>query len=162
MNNGNGANGNEEGAFGELGPLATTHVCADMCAGFQYFALQYATQCFCGNSYDSGGPAPGGDADCNMPCSGDPTVMCGAGWRNSVYEITGQVALDVLETAVTYTYKGCYVDTPTRDLSGPMYNMDSQATVRVCAELCVGYTYFGVQAEQQCFCGDTFGSCSFF
>ena len=50
MNNGNGANGNEEGAFGELGPLATTHVCADMCAGFQYFALQYASQCFCGNS----------------------------------------------------------------------------------------------------------------
>ena len=53
MNNGNGANGNEEGAFGELGPLATTHVCADMCAGFQYFALQYASQCFCGNSCET-------------------------------------------------------------------------------------------------------------
>ena len=81
--------------------------------------------------------------------------MCGAGWRNSVYHITGQVDLDVLQTAVTYTYEGCFVDTPSRELSGPMFNMGDQATVRVCAELCVGYTYFGVQAEQQCFCGDT-------
>ena len=104
---------------------------------------------------DGGGPAPGGDDDCNMPCSGDPTVMCGAGWRNSVYRITGQVDLDVLQTAVTYTYEGCFVDTPSRELSGTMFNMGDQATVRVCAELCVGYTYFGVQAEQQCFCGDT-------
>ena len=56
MNNNNDANGNDVGAFGDLGPLATTHLCADMCAGYQYFGLQYSAQCFCGNEYDGGDP----------------------------------------------------------------------------------------------------------
>eukprot|EP01043_Picozoa_sp_COSAG02_P011561 COSAG02_NODE_427_length_22498_cov_11.745212_11_plen_656_part_00 len=158
MNNNNEANGNEAGSFGDLGPLATTHLCADMCAGFEYFGLQYSSQCFCGNEYDSSDTlGDAAESDCNMPCNGDPDVMCGGSWRNSVYHITGQVDLDVLETAVTYAYKGCYVDQGTRDLEGQMFNMGEQATTRVCAELCVGSTYFGTQAGQQCFCGMTYG-----
>ena len=41
MNNNNEANGNEVGAFGDLGALATPHLCADMCAGYDYFGVQY-------------------------------------------------------------------------------------------------------------------------
>ena len=112
-----------------------------MCAGYQFFGLQYSSQCFCGNEYDSS--ATLGDAaesDCNMPCNGDPTVMCGGSWRNSVYHITGEVDLDVLQADVTYSYRGCYVDQSTRALNGDQFNMGDQATTRVCAELCVGYT----------------------
>eukprot|EP01052_Picozoa_sp_SAG31_P046347 SAG31_NODE_8827_length_1380_cov_1.810304_2_plen_223_part_01 len=144
MNSGNEADANEDGAFGSLGALATPHMCADMCAGFQYFGLQYANQCFCGNEYDSGGEAD--SSDCNMACTGDDTIMCGGSWRNSVYHITGEVDLDVLQTAVTYSYVGCYVDSNDRDLSARANNMGQQASPRMCAELCVGYDYYGLQA----------------
>lgn len=126
-----------------------------MCAGFQYFGLQYASQCFCGNEYDSGGQAD--EADCSSACSGDATIMCGGSWRNSVYEITGAVDLDVLQTAVTYSYVGCYVDASSRDLGAVENNMGPDASPRLCAELCIGYTYYGLQAGVQCFCDNDYG-----
>ena len=75
-----------------------------------------------------------------------------------MYHITGQIDLDVLASTVTYTYQGCFVDQGTRDLEGTMFNMGDQGSTRICAELCVGYTYFGTQAGQQCFCGMTYGA----
>ncbi|PRP84595.1 hypothetical protein PROFUN_09268 [Planoprotostelium fungivorum] len=56
--------------------------CASICQGFSYFAVQYSTQCFCGNSYGRYGQAP--ESDCNMKCN-DGSSRCGSGWRNSVY-----------------------------------------------------------------------------
>ena len=93
-----------------------------------------------------------------MACSGDNSIMCGGSWRNSVYEITGEVDLDVLQTAVTYAYVGCYVDDSGRDLGAVQNNMGQQASPRLCAELCVGYTYYGLQAAEQCFCDNDYGS----
>ena len=49
--------------------------------------LQYSRFCICGNSYGSYGPAASDD-ECNMGCSGDSTIMCGGGFRNSVYRIS--------------------------------------------------------------------------
>jgi len=46
---------------------------------------QIRSYCGCGDAYGSQGTRP--EADCNMPCSGDSTQICGGGWTNSVYEI---------------------------------------------------------------------------
>jgi hypothetical protein len=35
--------------------------------------------------------------------------------------------------------------------------MAAQASIHTCAELCVGYTVFGLQYHNQCFCGNTYG-----
>merc|ERR1740130_2562500 len=61
----------------------------NFCAGYQYFGLQWHSYCYCGDDYGSFGPAESED-ECDTPCRGDATTMCGGGWRHSVYEITGQ------------------------------------------------------------------------
>lgn len=67
-------------------------VCAQLCTGFRYFALQFYNACFCDNANGmSLGAAP--EAECNTPCNGhdgsdgQEAIMCGGAWRNSVYEM---------------------------------------------------------------------------
>jgi hypothetical protein len=68
-------------------------MCAHLCAGFKYFALQFYNQCFCDNANAmSQGSAE--ESECNTPCNGHDgsdggeAVMCGGAWRNSVYQIS--------------------------------------------------------------------------
>lgn len=62
--------------------------CIALCKsqGFAYAATQYGRQCFCGNSYGQYGAAD----NCNMPCSGNPSELCGGFYANSVYKISGR------------------------------------------------------------------------
>ena len=58
-----------------------------------------------------------------------------------------------------YTYIGCFVDSRDRDLSGPTSGVatnpvDAAAT---CSTACSGFQYFGLQWENQCFCGASYG-----
>jgi hypothetical protein len=46
---------------------------------------QIRSYCFCGDAFGSQGTRS--EAYCDMPCSGDSSQICGAGWANSVYEI---------------------------------------------------------------------------
>lgn len=55
--------------------------------GYKYAGLQYGKECFAGNEYGSYGKVD--DSECNMPCDRDASVKCGAGWINSVYEVSG-------------------------------------------------------------------------
>jgi hypothetical protein len=55
--------------------------------GHQYMGLQFGGECWCGNeSYGKYGKVA--DADCNSPCSGKRSVMCGGDLRNSVFRVT--------------------------------------------------------------------------
>jgi hypothetical protein len=48
---------------------------------------------------------------------------------------------------------GCFVDNANRVLpESPQSSVPM--TVDLCSELCQGYTYFGVEAGNQCFCGN--------
>ncbi|CAM9901627.1 unnamed protein product, partial [Chrysoparadoxa australica] len=63
-------------------------VCAATCEaeGFSSFGLQYGIECFCGNSFGTYGLA-GSDDECSFSCPGNSQWRCGAGDRNSVYDI---------------------------------------------------------------------------
>jgi hypothetical protein len=62
----------------------TLEACATYCTGFTYFGVEYARECYCGNSFNPGsGPALA--TDCNFKCMGNPLELCGAGLRLSVY-----------------------------------------------------------------------------
>jgi hypothetical protein len=62
----------------------TLEACAIYCTGFTYFGVEYARECYCGNSFNPGsGPAPA--TDCNFLCKGNALEYCGAGLRLSVY-----------------------------------------------------------------------------
>ena len=51
----------------------TTESC--LSGGFKYAGTEYAGECYCGNAFlNGGGPAPDGNAYCNMPCNGNKQV----------------------------------------------------------------------------------------
>jgi hypothetical protein len=67
----------------------TVESCIKACEarGFSIAGLEYARQCFCGNSLPaSAQPTPGVIGDCTMPCTGNANQKCGAGNRLSLYE----------------------------------------------------------------------------
>lgn len=65
-----------------VNPVTTT-TCETACAqaGLLFAGLQYADECWCGDSYGSYGTS----TNCTMACSGNSAEICGGGWTNSVY-----------------------------------------------------------------------------
>ncbi|KAF9448413.1 copper radical oxidase [Macrolepiota fuliginosa MF-IS2] len=83
-------------------------VCMEQCSQFGYPAagVEFGIQCFCGDITDvtSANGVIGDEADCNIPCPGDPAHLCGGGARLNYY--TWQGNLNVWHTpAVTGQYK---------------------------------------------------------
>ena len=67
-----------------MGDDASPAACAMHCAGSRYMGLQNGNECYCDNA-NAMSQGQADEADCNMPCQGDATTMCGGGWRNSIY-----------------------------------------------------------------------------
>ena len=64
------------------------HVCVGACqsSGYAFAGMQYGYECYCGNSLpDRSLHRP--SSDCNMPCSGDDSQMCGGYWRINIYPV---------------------------------------------------------------------------
>ena len=64
----------------------TVEMCQDHCYdhGHSYAGVQARSECWCGSSL----PDPSlirPDSECNTPCAGNASQMCGGGWRNNVY-----------------------------------------------------------------------------
>jgi len=68
----------------------TVDECIDNCrkGNYKYAGLEARTQCFCGNSYDSGGVGRllGSEA-CSASCPGNNSQICGGVWALSLYEV---------------------------------------------------------------------------
>ena len=50
----------------------------------KYYGVQDGSECFCSNSYGTTGKKTS-DGDCNMPCQGNSSEICGGNSHNSVY-----------------------------------------------------------------------------
>eukprot|EP01059_Diplonema_ambulator_P007044 TRINITY_DN1657_c0_g1_i4.p1 TRINITY_DN1657_c0_g1~~TRINITY_DN1657_c0_g1_i4.p1 ORF type:complete len:370 (+),score=104.67 TRINITY_DN1657_c0_g1_i4:104-1111(+) len=126
----------------------TIERCIERCgtAGYTYSGLQFALECYCGNS-TSGGSLTSED-DCWMTCSGNDGEKCGSGKRNSVYKTSTPAFLEPY---------GCYDDDPNARTLPYLAADNDQMNVGYCIGMCAsqGYTYAGVQFGRQCFCGNT-------
>ncbi|GJE88412.1 WSC-domain-containing protein [Phanerochaete sordida] len=73
-------------------PNNTPATCVEYCdaAEFDYAGVEYGDECHCGTGYTGGARAP--TTDCNMPCSGNPSLTCGAGWRIQIYSSEPQTS----------------------------------------------------------------------
>jgi hypothetical protein len=65
----------------------TLESCATNCQGYSYFGVEYAGECYCGNTFQAGS-IPALNSDCSMVCPGDGGEFCGAGNRLSVFAST--------------------------------------------------------------------------
>ncbi|KAL8936038.1 MAG: hypothetical protein Q9216_005133 [Gyalolechia sp. 2 TL-2023] len=163
----------------------TVEKCAAFCSSYTYMALEYMSECYCGNTI---GPGAGlaTDNGCSMACSGNQGQLCGGSFRMSFYKkdktltststtlsatSSGTISVStgtsatatptgpsVVQTVGSYTHQGCYSEgTNTRAL-GDTFVVNSTMTVEVCAGFCKGYTYFGVEYSSECYCGNTIGA----
>ncbi len=64
----------------------TIELCQNACknGGFTYAGVEFATQCFCGNSIGGGG-SKALEAECNKPCAGNSKEICGGGNRINIF-----------------------------------------------------------------------------
>jgi len=65
----------------------TINRCFDFCRtvpNMVYFGLQNGRDCYCSPYYK---PMAGENSNCDLPCEGDPSQMCGGKTRSSVFEM---------------------------------------------------------------------------
>jgi hypothetical protein len=154
---------------GTVDGAMTNAKCQDACraTGYTFAGTEYSGECYCDNQIrNAGGPAPDGEAQCNMPCNGNQTDMCGGSNRLTLFKyFTGQdtttpasstspvvpVATGLPEG---FEYKGCYVDGPGFRIMNYQQPDDQSLTVGSCASKCAaaGYEIAGMEYSTQCFC----------
>ena len=130
----------------------TLEYCLDRCKNFEYTILGDGQNCFCSETIPIIELLP--DAECNKPCTGDPSNnKCGGYYKWSVYNnytpepFTGQCIQDysvILEGDVRV-----FDDVADRDIL--------DLTVERCLERCEDYKYAAVQNGGTCRCGNEFG-----
>ncbi|PPQ96884.1 hypothetical protein CVT26_005864 [Gymnopilus dilepis] len=78
----------------------TAESCTAACkaAGYVLAGLEYGQECWCDSYMPLAISTP--NSDCNMPCTGDATEICGAGNRLAVYQDSTAPPLDV-QTCLT-------------------------------------------------------------
>ena len=101
-----------------------------------------------------------------MACPGDASDSCGqAGWISVYYDPTkytagANPALYGPQTALTvgnYNLQGCYSEATTgRALSAKTPTAPKNGfTLELCEAACQGYTYWGMEYSNQCYCGNS-------
>lgn len=60
----------------------TPEKCAEACADFAYFGLEFGRECYCGNEYEG---VEQDEGECFKRCSGDASQLCGGPDSLSVY-----------------------------------------------------------------------------
>ncbi|KAL8752627.1 MAG: hypothetical protein Q9184_005668, partial [Pyrenodesmia sp. 2 TL-2023] len=159
----------------------TVEKCAAFCSSYTYMALEYMSECYCGNTIGVG--AVSATEGCTMACSGNAGQLCGGSFRLNFYKkdqssitsgtvtsttgtgtatgsatTTSSTGPAAVQTAGTFAYQGCYSEgTNARALAGTG-TASSTMTVEICAAFCKGYTYMGVEYSSECYCGDTIGT----
>jgi len=62
---------------------------------FKYIGHQYGGECWMSNTFGKYGQV--NDKECKMPCALEKDLICGGGWRNSVWSVT---AFDPMEARI--------------------------------------------------------------
>ncbi|KAH9996954.1 WSC domain-containing protein [Xylariaceae sp. FL0662B] len=142
----------------------TLQKCAELCDsnGYTISGSEYYTQCFCDNSIHNGGVADTDNTNCNSPCGGDSSQMCGGpGYLTIVSRGTPAVdqppapQTDGLNS--TWTYQGCWEDNVnnSRTLFWEL-QFPGTMTPTQCLWQCssFGYAAAGLEYGDECYCGD--------
>jgi hypothetical protein len=109
------------------------------------------------------------DTRCNIACPGDASDSCGqSGWISVYYDPTKYTAganpalygPQTPQTVGNYVLQGCYSEATTgRALSGQAPTAPTAGfTLELCEAACQGYTYWGIEYSNQCYCGNSLGT----
>ncbi|KAF2711719.1 WSC-domain-containing protein [Pleomassaria siparia CBS 279.74] len=95
----------------------TVEICQAFCSmttpPFQYFGLEYAAECYCGQALNSASTVLDATA-CNMPCKGSNSEYCGAG---GVMQIYGLASTSSVQSTVSSTVKSAVSSTVSTEVT---------------------------------------------
>ena len=138
----------------------TIDQCLSYCKGsnFAFAGIANGNTCRCGNT----APVVNvGRASCNTPCVSNSKQMCGGSNVMELWPTTQTGFTDAFSASIADStgYMGCWMDASVRILNGTTFTT-STMTPTSCAANCAaqGYTLSGVQAKNQCYCGNQLGS----
>lgn len=137
----------------------TPQSCASLCdgAGYVVSGTEYGAQCFCGNGITNNGTEAAA-GDCNMPCAGDATQVCGAGDRLSVVSKGPPVAIlppAPAQTVGNWTYQGCYSDNVNQvHVLAQQILFPGNMTPSMCLDRCAAFGFMaaGLEYGDECYC----------
>ncbi|KAJ9092947.1 hypothetical protein QFC19_008545 [Naganishia cerealis] len=153
----------------------TIEKCLAACLAARYTiaGVEYSGECWCDTQYRlGGGPAPDGNAQCNMACSGNSSQICGGPNRLNVWERDGTTTTTVVSVPTTTTtsatapgssstsgwgYLGCYTDNTASRTLRFAQNLGGQNNHENCQAACLkaGYQYSGTEYTAECYCDST-------
>lgn len=140
-----------------VGSSTTPSKCALDCRGqgYVYSGTEYGQECWCSNT----APSPNiltSSTDCNMPCAGDNSLLCGAGYRLT---ISHDLVFGTVDSHDPWGLLGCYIDDTASRTLPTMIPMGGQneMTINNCLDRCLasGNTYCGVEYHGECYGGTT-------
>ncbi|KAJ7801074.1 WSC domain-containing protein [Mycena olivaceomarginata] len=134
----------------------TVETCISFCdaGGFIFAGVEFGNlrECYCDSTIQiPGARAP--QSDCSQPCAGNPSELCGASGRLTVFA-SGAPSPKLLPAPTTgWTYQGCLTDnTANRTLPVPI-NVPVGVTAETCTAACqsaAGYTHAGLENGHEC------------
>ncbi|KAF2478258.1 WSC-domain-containing protein [Lindgomyces ingoldianus] len=139
----------------------TPSLCAQYCYQFSYFGLEYSQECFCGPYPSVNSTRAPKDSDCNMRCTGDKSLLCGAGNRLSLYKsndpskVSTDPGIPANGGVGNYSYQACM-----RDLANPRLLPVLLASDDMSVEACLAvaeagrYAYAGLEFGRECWLGN--------
>lgn len=133
--------------------------CSSFCAskGYPYSGTEFSDQCYCGLSQPSES-----SNNCNMPCAGDSSEVCGGPNGITVY-YNPRAAPHTYPGDYCWEPLGCYTDSVSarsleRRVSTP--GGDAEISAELCLETCrdQGFTFAGLEYGKECWCGSNLAS----
>ncbi|CAK7566564.1 MAG: hypothetical protein SEPTF4163_004511 [Sporothrix epigloea] len=147
--------------------------------GYTYAGLEYAGECWVGNSISSGA-SKAASAACTMACNGNKTELCGGSLLLDLYQFnatavvtlnkarlstssstisnrsmtTSKAVHTTKPTLGNWVYQGCYTEATASRALAALSQANSQMTYEKCAAFCSSYAFFGVEYGDQCYCGN--------
>ena len=106
--------------------------CMRICnsTGYSFAGVQDGSKCVCASEHPHSKTAY---EDCNMPCSGDGSQICGGDWKMNLYgddESTSPFKPPGTNGTSRVQYMGCYSNTLDRLLSGTYDNSKTNSPIQ--------------------------------
>lgn len=134
----------------------TVESCQNACLsqGYEFAGVEYSAECWCDSQLRNGGLAPDGEAQCTMPCNGDPDQMCGGPDRLNLYQYISAISTGVAtsttsaqtsetETVVTNSPSPTTTTTTLPDITTPSSTMTTGSV----QALPTGWDYAGCYVD---------------
>ncbi|KAG9944983.1 WSC domain-containing protein, partial [Aureobasidium melanogenum] len=168
---------NNPGRQLSVNPLTSVNMTNDVCIakcsslGYLFAATQYQRECWCGQARPLQMDL---NSDCNFNCGGNENQTCGGnGYTNPGSHMSlfaDSTRFDgnttTLQQAIVpsyngYKYIGCYAESGGRTINAASLNTNDM-TIEKCGAFCIskGYSLFGVEYAQECYCGNTIAASS--